>query len=288
MENRKKRALGRGLDSLIPSKKKINFQMLPVDAVIPNKYQPRRKISKDESYQELVNSIREKGVIEPIIVSRLENNKYMIIAGERRFKASIDAGKREIPAIVREDVDEKSILEYALIENIHREDLNPIEEALGFKLLIEEFGYTHEQLAQKLAVSRTKITNLLRLLKLPEEIKKMVESGELTEGHARALLSLEPSVMIKVAEEIVDKNLSVRQTEELVREIRKREKVTKKTREKKIDPDLRALAEKLTSRIKSKVEIKGTTSKGKIIIHYYSPEELDLIAEFLNKFNSEE
>ncbi len=287
--DKRKRALGRGLDSLIPTKKDFQFQMIPVERIMTNKYQPRKKIKKDQSFEELVQSIKEKGIIEPIIVSR-NNGKYVIIAGERRYRAAIEAGLMTIPAVIREDLAEKDLLELAIIENIHREDLNPIEEARAFSILIEKFNYTHEELAEKLSVSRPKITNLLRLLHLPEEIQFLIENGELTEGHARALLSLEEQESrIQIAREIIKNNLSVRQTEQLIKNIKQNSttKVTSKQKQ-KFDPNLRTLAERLTRTIQGKVEIKGTTQKGKIIIHYHSSDDLDKIADQLMKLKSEE
>ncbi len=289
--DKKKRALGRGLDSLIPSRKDFQFQMIPVERIKTNKYQPRNRVVKDQSFQELVNSIREKGVIEPIIVSR-DNGKYLIIAGERRYRAALEAGQLTVPAVIREDLNENDILELALIENIHRKDLSPIEEARAFKLLIEKFNYTHEELAEKLSVSRPKITNLLRLLSLPEEIQGMIESGEITEGHARAILSLEDEqLMIATAREVATNKLSVRQTEELVKKIKANTASEgQSTRAKKSlsDPNLASLAERLTRTIQGKVEIKGSPKKGKIIIHYHSPDDLDRIANQLMKLKGEE
>ena len=288
---RKKKALGRGLDSLIPTKNKPQFHAISLDKIIPNKYQPRRSAKKDTAFEELAKSIKEKGVIEPVIVSKdSATGKYMLIAGERRYRASLEAGLTEIPAVVREDIDEKDIIEIALIENIHREDLNPVEEAKAFKILIDEFNYTHEKLAQKLSISRSRVTNYLRLLNLPEEIKEMLASGLLTEGHARALLSLEDEeIMKETAKEIINRNLTVRETEELVKKIKKNLSIAGEGRKTHVkDPNIDNLAQKLSSSLKNKVEIRGTTGKGKIIIHYYNPEELNAISKYLMKFGREE
>ena len=211
-----KKGLGRGLSSLIgDTKAKIDINKLSITELVRNKFQPRKNFKK-ENLEELTNSIRERGIIQPIIVRRSEDikNKYEIIAGERRWLAAQNAGLHDVPVVITEANDLKS-LEFAIVENVQRHDLNPIEEAFGYQKLISDFNYDHEKVAKFIGKSRSHITNCLRLLSLPKEVIEMVETNKLSQGHAKVLVGLENSFFL--AKKIVDKNLSVRQAENLVR-----------------------------------------------------------------------
>jgi len=219
MENRLKKGLGRGLSSLLgDTKKKIEANKLSIENLVRNKFQPRKHFSK-ESLEELSNSIREQGVIQPILVrpSKTLEGKYEIIAGERRWLASQNAGLHEIPVVIL-NVDDVKSLEFAIVENVQRQDLNPIEEARGYQRLVDDFSYNQEKLSKFIGKSRSYIANSLRLLSLPIEVLTMVETGDLSAGHARSLIGLNNSV--ELAKKIIQKKLSVRQSEILVRHFR--------------------------------------------------------------------
>lgn len=285
----KKRGLGKSLDALLSyssSEAQNSIEItgndvqekliqLPVDHIQPGKYQPRREMDP-HALEELASSIRSQGIIQPLIV-RPVGNKYEIIAGERRWRAAQLAGLNEVPVIIRHVPDEAAVA-IALIENIQREDLNPIEEALALHRLIEEFGMTHQCLADAVGKSRTSVTNLLRLLALPEEVKSMLDRGFLEMGHARALLTLPPSAQIEAAEMIMARHLSVRETENLVRRIQSPQT---KTVSKKLAPDLQHLQENLSRQLNLPVAIHcNAKGKGKVVIHYRSLNELnDLVSQ---------
>jgi ParB family chromosome partitioning protein len=287
----KKRGLGKSLDALLvgsmshadtidQSIEKHNEKLcyLPLDLIQPGQYQPRREINH-ETLEELANSIRSQGVIQPIIVRHLLGGRYEIIAGERRWRAAQLAGLKEIPAIVR-DIPDEAAIAIALIENIQREDLNPVEEAFALQRLLEEFSMTHGQVAEAVGKSRTTVTNLLRLLSLPDEVKKMLEHGDLEMGHARALLALTPDLQIDAAETIVNKGLSVRETEELVRRLQLPQLPDMP---KSVDPDVRRLQEDLTSRLKLEVAIQhNAKGRGKLVVRYKNLSELDSLIAFFS------
>ena len=219
MQNRIKKGLGRGLSSLLgDSSKKIETNKVSINDLIRNKFQPRKNFNK-ESLDELKNSIKEQGVIQPIVVrpSKSPEGKYEIIAGERRWLASQNAGLHDVPVVIL-DVDDVKSLEFAIVENVQRQDLNPIEEARGYQSLIDEFNYNQDKLSKVIGKSRSYIANSLRLLSLPIEILLMVEEGKLSAGHARSLIGLHNS--INIAKQIIQKKLSVRQAEILVRQFR--------------------------------------------------------------------
>ena len=219
MENRLKRGLGRGLSSLLgDTKNKIETNKVPIKDLLRNKFQPRKHFSK-ESLEELTNSIREQGVIQPILVrpNQTLEEKYEIIAGERRWLAAQNAGLHEIPVVIL-NVDDVKSLEFAIVENVQRQDLNPIEEARGYQRLVDDFSYNQEKLSKFIGKSRSYIANSLRLLGLPNEVLTMVEAGDLSAGHARSLIGLNNSV--ELAKKIIQKKLSVRQTEILVKQFR--------------------------------------------------------------------
>ena len=219
MENRLKKGLGRGLSSLLgDSSKKINTNKVLIKDIIRNKLQPRKHFDQN-GLEELTNSIKEQGVIQPIVVrpDKSSTGKYEIIAGERRWLASQNAGLHEIPVVIL-DIDDVKSLEFAIVENVQRQDLNPIEEAKGYQKLVDDFNYNHEKLSQFIGKSRSYIANSLRLLALPEEVLVMVQQGNLTAGHARSLIGLNNS--IEIAKKIIQKKLSVRQSEILAKQFR--------------------------------------------------------------------
>jgi len=250
------------------------LKSLPLDLISPGPFQPR-SIFDAERLKELAESIKHQGVIQPIVVRVRGNNKYELIAGERRWRAAQIAGIDRIPAIVREVPDEIAIA-MALVENIQREDLNPLEEATALKRLVDEFQMTHQEAGDAVGRSRSAVSNLLRLLELSQEVREMVDARYLEMGHARALLTLDPSMQAKAAREVVRRGLSVRETEQLVRRLKNPQVI--KTRE--LDPDVQhlqdRLAEKLCARVKLTFNAKG---KGKLIIAYNSADELDGILE---------
>ena len=257
--------------------------MLKLDLVQPNKEQPRKTFD-EEKINELAESIKNYGVLQPLLVQK-NDSFYEIIAGERRWRAAKAAGLKEVPAVLKE-YSKQEAMEISLIENVQRADLNPIEEALGYRQLIDEFGLTQEEIAVRVAKSRTVITNTMRLLKLDEQIQNMLVQGGITSGHARALLSLEDIQMqLKAAKEILDKKLSVRETERLVKRLQK-ETSGEKKEEKKKDETLALIYQDLEDRMKSvmgtKVSIHNKDkNKGRIEIEYYSEAELERIVEMI-------
>ena len=257
--------------------------MLKLDLVQPNKEQPRKTFD-EEKINELAESIKNYGMLQPLLVQK-NDSFYEIIAGERRWRAAKAAGLKEVPAVLKE-YSKQEAMEISLIENVQRADLNPIEEALGYKQLIDEFGLTQEEIAVRVAKSRTVITNTMRLLKLDEQIQNMLVQGVITSGHARALLSLEDAQMqLKAAKEILDKKLSVRETERLVKRLQK-EASGEKKEEKKKDETLALIYQDLEDRMKSvmgtKVSIHNKDkNKGRIEIEYYSEAELERIVEMI-------
>lgn len=282
----KKNPLGRNLSSMLSqsalqhatenasSAAGDTLKNLPVDLINPGPYQPRSVFDTDR-LQELAESIRHQGVIQPVVVRAQADKQYELIAGERRWRAAQIAGVEEIPAIIRKVPDEIAIA-MALVENIQREDLNPIEEATALRRLVDEFQMTHLEAGQAVGRSRSAVSNLLRLLELSEEVRELVDAKHLEMGHARALLTLEPSLQAKAAREVVVKRLSVRETEQLVR----RYKHPKPTKTNRMDPDLQnlqdRLAEKLCARVKLSHNARG---KGKMVIAYNSADELEGILE---------
>ena len=257
--------------------------MLKLDLVQPNKEQPRKTFD-EEKINELAESVKNYGVLQPLLVQK-KGSFYEIIAGERRWRAAKAAGLKEVPAVLKE-YSKQEAMEISLIENVQRADLNPIEEALGYRQLIDEFGLTQEEIAVRVAKSRTAITNTMRLLKLDEQIQNMLVQGVITSGHARALLSLEDTQMqLKAAKEILDKKLSVRETERLVKRLQK-EASGEKNEEKKKDETLALIYQDLEDRMKSvmgtKVSIHNKDkNKGRIEIEYYSEAELERIVEMI-------
>ena len=271
MESRLKKGLGRGLSSLLgDSSKKIDTNKVLIKDISKNKLQPRKYFDK-ESLKELTNSIRKQGVIQPIIVrpSKSPEGKYEIIAGERRWLASQNAGLHEVPVVIL-DVDDVKSLEFAIVENVQRQDLNPIEEARGYQKLVDDFSYNQEKLSQFIGKSRSYIVNSLRLLSLPNEILLMVEQGSLSAGHARSLINLNNSV--EIAKKIIQKKLSVRQSEILVRQFRdKKFKLVSKK-----DSNILNLQKNLEEKTGLNVSINNKKNNtGTIIFEYQDLDQLD-------------
>ncbi len=276
-----KRGLGRGLDALLGDvtvkEEKNHLHLLPIEYLQRGKYQPRQDINP-EKLQELADSIKAQGIIQPIIVRQLAYEKYEIIAGERRWRAAQLAGLTQVPIVVKE-MDDRSAMAVALIENIQREDLNPLEEAEALKRLLEEFEMTHQLIADAVGKSRTTITNLLRLIELHPEVKKLLISNQLEMGHARALLSLDGPKQVTAANKVVKDGLTVRATERLVRELHSEPKIQKI---KTIDKDTLRLQESLTASLGAKVVIDHKENgSGKLVIAYTSLDELEgIISQF--------
>jgi ParB family chromosome partitioning protein len=292
MPPRKRPGLGKGLDALIPqtetpisqaeSEAPGRVREIPVNAVKPNPRQPRT-VFNDQELAELTASIQEHGVIQPLIITHGEApNQFTLIAGERRLMAAKNAGLKTVPAILR-DSSEQDRLELALIENVQRADLSPLETAAAYRQLADEFNLSHSAIAKRVSKSRVSVTNTLRLLNLPPSVLEALSSGKISEGHARALLAL-PNAQAQAAavQTVLDKNLSVRQTEELVRKF-SGEKPTQKPKAQPI-PEIAALEERLRSSLGTKVNLKHGKKGGTITIHYYSNEELDgLLQRFLDE-----
>ena len=272
-----KKGLGRGLSSLIGETKiESKKNQLSISDLIPNKYQPR-KIFDKTNLEELTNSIKERGIIQPIIVRKSDNDqsKFEIIAGERRWLAAQKAGLHNVPVVVTEADDLKS-LEFAIVENVQRHDLNPLEEAQGYKRLIDEFSYDQEKVAKFIGKSRSNISNALRLLTLPSDVIKLIETLKITAGHAKVLVGLENSSF--VASKIVEKNLSVRQTENFVKIFKKKVVKSKKNK----DTNILALELSVSSKIGLNVEIKNNKgNKGIISLEYKDLDQLNKIIEIL-------
>lgn len=296
-----KKGLGKGLDSLIPDKVSTkpavkaetaekpssehaaDAVMMDIDKVEPNREQPRKKFDEDKLL-ELSESIRQFGVLQPLLVQE-RDDYYEIIAGERRWRAAKKAGIKEVPVVIK-NLTEQEIMEISLIENIQREDLNPIEEALAYKRLLTEFNLKQDEVADRVSKSRTAVTNSMRLLKLGDQVQQMVIDEKLTTGHARALIVIEdPEKQLEIAEKIFDEKLSVRDTEKLVKNLQS-EKKEKPEEKEKLDPQLEAVYHGLEEQMKgifgTKVCINPKDSKkGKLEIEYYSQDELDRIIDLL-------
>lgn len=273
--------LGRGLEALIPSQEEStvggSYRQIPVNMIIPNPAQPRRNFD-DISIQELAESFKTQGVLQPIIVKKKDNG-YILIAGERRFRAARLAGLEKIPAILMEETNETDMLQMALVENIQREDLNPLEEAEAFRRLMDESRMTQQELAARVGKSRTAIANIVRLLNLPEKVKELIRAGKLTEGHARAILALDDELSrVKLAERIVADNLTVRMTEESIKVLRKRKSLPKKRL-----PAIVELENLLKQILGTAVKITPGFKRGKIEVEFYGEEDLERLLELFKK-----
>lgn len=279
----KKFGLGKGLSALIPDEeyKVGDIAFIDIEKIKPSRLQPRINF-KDEELQELAQSIKEKGVLQPILVRKVEGDEYELISGERRYRASKIAGILQIPAIIKECNEEES-LQISLIENLQRENLNPVEEARGYKELIEKFNFTQETISKKIGKSRPYIANILRLLNLPDFILQGIIEEKITEGHGRCLLSL-PSqeLQSKVYYQIILEKLSVRQTEDLVKSIISPDRKPKRKKS-TTHIYISDLVEKLSSFLGTKVRITGGGKKGKLYIDYYSREDLERLIDIILK-----
>ena len=298
-----KERLGTNLDALLggsssaPSfKKKVNYDVkketetttnsdqllyLPVEFIRPGKYQPRKDMHS-EALEELANSIRAQGIIQPIAVRKVDHKHYEIIAGERRWRAAQLAGLSEVPVFMK-NVSDSSAIAMALIENIQREDLNPLEEAVAFSRLLKEFSLTQQEVATAVGKSRAAVANFLRLLTLSEQTKRMLEHGDLEMGHARAMISLSEDDQRKVAKEVLSKELSVRQTEHLVRRILQK-KTEAGEKPEKTSPDIKKLEDDLSSLLGSVVNLQcNAKGKGRMVVSYNSLDELEGIMERISR-----
>jgi len=280
-----KKALGRGIGALIPSRPApeapppppsaapvpgSGLAEVPIDQISPNPYQPRKTFN-DASIEELARSVREHGIIQPLVVTRTGDNKYRLIAGERRFRAAQKAGLATVPVVVKETMTDGDVLQVALIENIQREDLNPIEEAYAYHQLHEEFGLTQEEISKRVGKERSTVANFLRLLRLPDPVKKLLAAGHLSMGHARAILAVEsPKKQEQLAERVVKRNLNVRQTEMLASESSPKAEQPEKEK----DIFTRDAEDKLTRSLRSKVEIDRKRRGGVIHVRFGSEDEL--------------
>ena len=277
-------ALGKGLDALIPDypkdvvKPEKNLVQIKMDRIKPNPYQPRGKFDKDRM-EELTLSIKEKGIIQPVVVRRL-GDEFELVAGERRFLAAQKLGMEQVPALVMDKLSKEEMIELSLIENLQREDLNPIDQARGYKRLLEECGLSQKQLSEKIGKDRSSIANTLRLLNLPEAIQGFIANGELSEGHARAILSLpEEKEQITLSRHIIRDGLSVRKTEELVYASKQKSKIRKP---KGPPSKFLEVENSLKQLFGTKVRVVQGKKVGKIEIEFYSDDDLARIVEFLN------
>ena len=272
-----KKGLGRGLSSLIGDTDiKIPNNKIPISSIVPNKFQPRKIFEKDSLY-ELSNSIKERGIIQPLVVrkSKNESNKYELIAGERRWQAAQTAGLNEVPVIIL-DADNLKSLELAIVENVQRKDLNPIEEANGYKSLIDEFSYDQEKVSKFIGKSRSHVANYLRLLTLPEEVIKLISENKISHGHAKVLVGLNNSQVI--AKKIVSKKLSVRQTESLIRSIKNVRKNKTYTK----DPNISTLEKMLIEKTGLNVFIKNkNNNSGQLIFDYKDLDQLNRLIQII-------
>lgn len=267
-------AVDSSLEEAVKPANEGDLRTLPVDVIQRGKYQPRRDMHP-EALEELAESIKAQGVMQPIVVRPISADKYEIIAGERRWRATQIAGLDSIPAIIRQVPDDAAIA-MALIENIQREDLNAMEEAMALSRLQQEFELTHQEVADAVGKSRTTVTNLLRLMTLREDVQRMLEHGDLDMGHARALLGLPAEHQSKAATTVVSKGMSVRQTESMVRTLLDKLKSPSKTASKKVDPDIQLLQDQLSEKVGVPVTIQhGAKGKGKLVLSYSSLGELD-------------
>ncbi len=282
----KKKGLGKGLGALLSDENSSidsdSITEIKIVDIEPNSGQPRKTFDESE-LSELSASIKEHGVITPILVRESDNGYYRIIAGERRWRASKLAGMKTIPAIIKKIDDEERLYELALIENLQRQDLNPIEEALGFRKLMTEYGLTQEEVSEKLSKSRSSVANSLRLLNLPEEVLSLIEKGDLSVGHGKVLLSVsDPKTQTDLAKKVVAESVSVRELEALIKNSHKKPKAKK-------EPDLNlrlafeTIEKNVSSILGTKVKISDKNNKGKIQIEYYSAKDLERIVKIIEK-----
>lgn len=289
----KKFGLGKGLNALIPEDTVIlepkkgkdkngdnGYSLIDINLIKSNESQPRKSFD-DEKIMELAESIKSNGIIQPLIL-RKDKDEYIIVAGERRWRAAKYIGIKEIPAVIM-DLTEKQILEISLIENIQREDLNSIEEAIAYKKLITDFDLTQEQLSKRIGKSRVAITNTMRLLNLSEDVQQYIIEGVISEGHGRALLAITDSkLQCELAQNVIDDKLSVRELEFLIRKLKTKSEPSKSKAKKETNPYYKEVIEKLENYFGTKVNVTNKNNKGKIEIEYYSEEDLQRILEIIN------
>lgn len=281
----KKFGLGKGLGALIPEEKsqKVNENgkiLIPINNIKSNVEQPRKSFDNDKII-ELAESIKQHGIIQPLIVNKVKNDFYTIVAGERRWRAAKIIGIKEVPAIVM-DLTDKEILEVSLIENIQRQDLNPIEEAIAYKKLLTDFKLTQEELSKRMGKSRTAITNVMRLINLDTRVQQYLIEGVLSEGHGRTLLALShKDLQYEIAQKVIDEEMSVRQLESLIKSINSNKKESKKEKVKDLNPYYKDIREKLQDYFGTKVNLTSKKNKGKIEIEYYSEEDLQRILDII-------
>jgi ParB family chromosome partitioning protein len=283
----KKRGLGKGLGALIPdadllARTSDQFFYCGIEEITPNPYQPRHNV-RDKAFEELVESIRERGVLQPLLVRSTEEG-YQLIAGERRWRAAQMAGLQRVPVVIKESAEPESF-ELALIENIQRQDLNPVEEGEAYRRLREEFNLSQEDIAKKIGKDRSTVANMIRLLKLPEKLRNDLVEGVLSMGHARALLALPDSAaQLRARDSIVKKGLSVRETEKLIQSLLKRQKKPKVVVE--LDSHMRAMIDQLIRHFGTKVTISRRGKRGRIEIEFYSDEDLQRILDLFRQGTS--
>ena len=289
----KRFGLGKGLNALIPEDTVIlepkkgkdknddnGYSLIDINLIKSNESQPRKSFD-DEKIMELAESIKSNGIIQPLIL-RKDKDEYIIVAGERRWRAAKYIGIKEIPAVIM-DLTEKQILEISLIENIQREDLNSIEEAIAYKKLITDFDLTQEQLSKRIGKSRVAITNTMRLLNLSEDVQQYIIEGVISEGHGRALLAITDSkLQCELAQNVIDDKLSVRELEFLIRKLKTKSEPSKSKAKKETNPYYKEVIEKLENYYGTKVNVTNKNNKGKIEIEYYSEEDLQRILEIIN------
>jgi ParB family chromosome partitioning protein len=281
-----KKGLGRGLQALIPESREETqgVEMIEIDKIFPNEYQPRKHFD-EESLKELADSIREHGIVQPLVV-RKQGMFYQLVAGERRWRAAKIVGLKEVPVVIK-DLDDQEVMEIALIENLQREDLNPIEEAKAYKTLIEQFNLTQEEIAKKIGKSRSVIANSIRLLNLDERVQDMLVQGKLTVGHAKVILSISSKTLqYEAAKRIIEEELNVRETEKLVKNLLgQKEKAKEKKDVKKTDVHIKEIEENLCNLLGTKVKIvEKSKDKGVIQIEYYGEEDLNRILDIIYMF----
>lgn len=282
---KKRKALGRGLGALLPATdtssiidSKKTYLLCPIEKIQVNPFQPRT-VFDEAKLKELVDSVAEIGIIQPLVVRKHGANGYELIAGERRWRAAQKVGLKEVPVVIK-DVSDKESLEIAIIENIQRADLNPVEEARGYKRLMDEFSYTQEEMATRVGKERATISNHLRILKLPDKVLSAISEGLLSMGHAKALLSLgDENAILQAKKTIIEKGLSVREAEALSKSTPRT--ASNKEQHKRKDPDMAKLDERLTTHFGTKARVSKKGEKGKLEIEFYSLEELDRLIEVI-------
>ena len=282
----KKLALGKGLSALIPDESfntdnKNSTLSISINKIKSDKDQPRKSFDS-EKIAELTESIKTHGIIQPLILRKIDNDQYIIVAGERRWRAAKIAGLKEVPSIIM-DLTESEILEISLIENIQRQDLNPIEEAIAYKKLIDDFKMTHEELSKRIGKSRTSITNTMRLINLDDRVQQYIIEGVISEGHGRALLGIKDfEIQYELAQQVIDEKLSVRELEKIIRRIIEPNNRNTNSSKQELNPYYKEIKNQLQNYFGTKVNISNKNNKGKIEIEYYSEDDLQRILDIIN------